>query len=88
MNLFYLYNSQNENLVIFYFCRKSTLYFAKVDIKKAFESINSSVLIKIVEELIPEDTFILRKYTKLTPVMGKLVPDYKWFTVMSGKDIV
>lgn len=43
------------------------MYFVKVDVKCAFDTIDQAVLFKIVNELLSHDSYIIQKYTRVMP---------------------
>ena len=43
------------------------LYFVKVDIKCAFDTIDQTILLDIIKDLLSNDSYIVQRYTRLTP---------------------
>ncbi|KAI1315063.1 hypothetical protein EDD11_001356 [Mortierella claussenii] len=49
------------------------LYMVKVDIKKAFDSINQDKLIEIIDRTLKEDQYMIHRHSKLLPSNGKIM---------------
>ncbi|PVU86487.1 hypothetical protein BB559_004275 [Furculomyces boomerangus] len=63
---------------------KENIYMVKLDIKQAFDNINIDILFDLVEKLIPQDYYVLRKFTSLRLIRGKPIAEYKLNTSPLG----
>lgn len=52
------------------------LYFAKVDVKSCFDTIDQEKLLEIVADVLAEDDYMLQKFCVLVPSLGKISRKY------------
>lgn len=55
---------------------KKKLYFAKVDIKSSFDTINQERLLEVLRELLSNDEYLVCKYTTIQPNHGRLKKNF------------
>ncbi|KAF9147000.1 hypothetical protein BG015_011419, partial [Linnemannia schmuckeri] len=76
-DLFHRLKKAKEKLVNSSTHKQQRLYMVKVDIKKAFDSINQENLLKLLHETLKEDKYIIRRHSKVNPADGRMMKRFK-----------
>jgi telomerase reverse transcriptase len=55
----------------------SPLYFVKIDIQKAFDTIRQDTLLELVESIIHDNDYIVRRFVNVYSTFGKMLRNFK-----------
>ncbi|KAG0079000.1 hypothetical protein BGZ90_003804 [Linnemannia elongata] len=72
-DLFHRLKKAKEKLVGSSTRNQQRLYMVKVDIKKAFDSINQENLLYLINETLKEDKYIIHRHSKVNPANGRMM---------------
>jgi telomerase reverse transcriptase len=56
---------------------RQTLFFAKVDIQKSFDMIQQDILLQLVESIVTDKNYIVRRFASVYSVFGKIARNFK-----------
>ena len=56
---------------------RQTLFFAKVDIQKSFDMVQQDILLQLVESIVTNKTYIIRRFASIYSVFGKIARNFK-----------
>jgi telomerase reverse transcriptase len=64
------------------------LYFARVDVKNCFDTIDQDKLLEIVDNIIKSDEYILNRYCELNMDQGKVRKKFNVRATATGTDLM
>jgi len=76
------------DLLLFSSDHSRPLYFARVDIKGCFDSINQEKILEIIkDQVVKSDEYMLHKYCEIKHNHGRVIKNYSMRATATGKTL-